>query len=206
MMQRFAGGDSNTVHDIVTADESVEIRAHPPYSANLAPCDFYLFPKIKEELRVKWFTGAEEAVAAHEKAVEMTPEVRVGNVFLSVGEGERASGRRDNEPAFIISPDVPTLPTSHLWSRHAHVVCMSSVYFYVGNCNRSGLCCPPGGAARAMRSPRTYLACVITKQNGKKLASKQKRHQGHSLRAILEKRPVLRHNTVHKLSKVLGKR
>ncbi|GBP67989.1 hypothetical protein EVAR_57963_1 [Eumeta japonica] len=31
-------------------------------------CDFYLFLKIKEELREKWFTDVEEEVAAYEKA------------------------------------------------------------------------------------------------------------------------------------------
>ncbi|GBP17736.1 Histone-lysine N-methyltransferase SETMAR [Eumeta japonica] len=50
----------------------IEILAHPPYSPDIAPYDFYLFPKIKETLQGKWFTDAEEAVAAYDKGVEAT--------------------------------------------------------------------------------------------------------------------------------------
>ncbi|GBP95544.1 hypothetical protein EVAR_100359_1 [Eumeta japonica] len=52
----------------------IKILTRLAYSSDLVPCDFYLFPKIKEKLRGKWFTGAEEAVAAYEKAVEVTPK------------------------------------------------------------------------------------------------------------------------------------
>ncbi|CAK1593306.1 unnamed protein product [Parnassius mnemosyne] len=43
-------------------------------SPNLALCDFYLFPKIKEKLRGKHFMDAEEAMAAFQNAVEETPK------------------------------------------------------------------------------------------------------------------------------------
>ncbi len=33
----------------------VELLAHPPYSPDLAPCDFALFPKLKEDLRGRCF-------------------------------------------------------------------------------------------------------------------------------------------------------
>ena len=32
---------------------------HPPYSPDLAPCDFYLFPKIKQELSGRSFDSIE---------------------------------------------------------------------------------------------------------------------------------------------------
>jgi [histone H3]-lysine36 N-dimethyltransferase SETMAR len=44
------------------------ILNHPPYSPDLAPSDYYLFPKMKKELRGKKFTSDEEvkdAVSAH---------------------------------------------------------------------------------------------------------------------------------------------
>ncbi|GBP36329.1 Histone-lysine N-methyltransferase SETMAR [Eumeta japonica] len=50
----------------------IEILAHPPYSPDLAPCDFYLFSNIKEKLRGKWFMDAEKTVALYEKTVETT--------------------------------------------------------------------------------------------------------------------------------------
>lgn len=56
------------------ASSEVELLGHPPYSPDLAPCDFYLFPKIKEKLRGKRFNDAKEAVAAFQKAIEETPK------------------------------------------------------------------------------------------------------------------------------------
>ena len=35
---------------------------HPPYSPDLAPCDFWLFSRIKDELRGKRFSTNEELV------------------------------------------------------------------------------------------------------------------------------------------------
>ncbi|GBP98210.1 hypothetical protein EVAR_70739_1 [Eumeta japonica] len=45
---------------------------HPPYSPDLARCDFYLFPKVK--FRRNWFTDVEEVVDAYEKVIEITPK------------------------------------------------------------------------------------------------------------------------------------
>lgn len=45
-----------------------EILAHPPYSPDLAPSDYYLFPNLKKELRGKKFSSDEEvkdAVSAY---------------------------------------------------------------------------------------------------------------------------------------------
>ena len=33
----------------------IDILSHPPYSPDLAPCDFYLFPKLKSKLRGEHF-------------------------------------------------------------------------------------------------------------------------------------------------------
>lgn len=41
-----------------------EVLAHPPYSPDLSPCDFYLFSAIKEELRGRRFRTEEEINAA----------------------------------------------------------------------------------------------------------------------------------------------
>jgi hypothetical protein len=39
------------------------IIPHPPYSPDLAPCDFFLFPKMKFKLRGCWFDPIEEILA-----------------------------------------------------------------------------------------------------------------------------------------------
>lgn len=43
-----------------------ELLPHPPYSPDLAPCDFFLFPNMKKWLGGKRFTSNEEVIAATE--------------------------------------------------------------------------------------------------------------------------------------------
>ncbi|KAG5346224.1 SETMR methyltransferase, partial [Acromyrmex charruanus] len=40
-----------------------ELLPHPPYSPDLAPCDFFLFPNLKKWLDGKKFTSNEEIIA-----------------------------------------------------------------------------------------------------------------------------------------------
>ncbi|GBP35990.1 hypothetical protein EVAR_91542_1 [Eumeta japonica] len=58
----------------MTGTLTIEILTRPPYSPDLAACDLYLFPQIKDKFRGKWFTDTEKAVAAYKKAVEVTPK------------------------------------------------------------------------------------------------------------------------------------
>jgi len=45
------------------ANKNVTVLEHPPYSPDLTPCDFYLFPKIKSVLRGTHFVLVENAKA-----------------------------------------------------------------------------------------------------------------------------------------------
>jgi len=45
---------------------SYELLPHPPYSPDLAPCDFFLFPNLKNSLAGQKFVSNEEIVAATE--------------------------------------------------------------------------------------------------------------------------------------------
>jgi hypothetical protein len=36
------------------------VITHPPYSSDLAPCDFFLFPKMKQKLKERQFDTIEE--------------------------------------------------------------------------------------------------------------------------------------------------
>jgi len=57
------------------ADLGVELMTHPPYSPDLAPCDFFLFPYIKGKMRGLTFNTPEAAVEAYENLVfEVTAE------------------------------------------------------------------------------------------------------------------------------------
>jgi histone-lysine N-methyltransferase SETMAR len=41
-----------------------EVLAHPPYSPDLAPCDYWLFSRVKEHLRGKGFDSEDDIKTA----------------------------------------------------------------------------------------------------------------------------------------------
>ena len=45
-------------------EKCVTLLPHPPYSPDLAPCDFFLFPKIKKELAGRHFDRVENLARA----------------------------------------------------------------------------------------------------------------------------------------------
>jgi len=45
------------------------IVPHPPYSPDLAPCDFFLFPTMKKTLKGKRFATVEEMKTASQEAL-----------------------------------------------------------------------------------------------------------------------------------------
>jgi len=58
-------------HDNVPAHKALSVKQfltknsmtqllHPPYSPNLAPCDFFLFPRMKEVLKGKRIADVDE--------------------------------------------------------------------------------------------------------------------------------------------------
>jgi len=47
-----------------------ELVAHPPYSPDMAPSDYYLFPNLKRWLQGKRFTSNEEVIAKTEAYFE----------------------------------------------------------------------------------------------------------------------------------------
>lgn len=48
-------------------NHGIPVLEHPPYSPDLAPCDFFMFPKVKEALKVTRF---ETVKAVKQKATE----------------------------------------------------------------------------------------------------------------------------------------
>ena len=51
---------SQEVQTTIKIQLEAEILTHPPYSPDLAPCDFALFPKLKGELKGKHFNDLDE--------------------------------------------------------------------------------------------------------------------------------------------------
>ena len=51
------------------AENGVQLVSHPPYSPDLAPCDFFLFPLVKNQLRGTRFESPEAVRVAFEEVV-----------------------------------------------------------------------------------------------------------------------------------------
>ena len=49
----------------------IKTLPQPPYSPDLAPCDFWLFPKLKENLRGYRYETIEEMKEAVTKVIDM---------------------------------------------------------------------------------------------------------------------------------------
>ena len=71
--------DNATAHTAaVTLDclaaNDVQLATHPPYSHDLAPCDWFLFPFIKSQLKGNHFQNAKDAQAFSEGVILDIPE------------------------------------------------------------------------------------------------------------------------------------
>ena len=60
-----------------------ELLDHPPYSPDLAPCDFFLFPAIKSVLRGKRFDDVSHLPLAVQLASSEIPEKSFMDCFIS---------------------------------------------------------------------------------------------------------------------------
>ena len=61
--------------------EKVQQLDHPPYSLDLAPCDFFVFPFIKSKLRGVRFDTPDLAVEAFFKHIQAIPQTEWANMF-----------------------------------------------------------------------------------------------------------------------------
>ena len=66
------------------ANKNIIVLEHPPYSPDLAPCDFCLFPKIKSVLKGTHFVSVEDVKA---KTVETLTAIQnmTGGIALNTG-------------------------------------------------------------------------------------------------------------------------
>ena len=61
--------------DFLVAND-VQLVTHPPYSPDLAPCDWFLFPSVQRQLKGKQFQNAEDARAFFEGVIWTHPSQR----------------------------------------------------------------------------------------------------------------------------------
>jgi len=53
----------------------------PPYSPDMAPCDFFLFPKIKITLKGRRFTSIDDIKSASLKDLQAIPKIEFQKCF-----------------------------------------------------------------------------------------------------------------------------
>ena len=63
--------------------ERITLLPHPPYSPDLAPCDFFLFPKLKKELAGRRFERIENLARAVNSIINKIPNQEYEKCFNS---------------------------------------------------------------------------------------------------------------------------
>ena len=56
------------------AKNSMTVVPHPPYSPDLAPCDFFLFPKLKLQMKGRRFDTIEEIQEESQRVLDTFPK------------------------------------------------------------------------------------------------------------------------------------
>ena len=56
------------------AQKNVCVIQHPPYSPDLSPCDYYLFPKMKVAMKGTFYDDVEAIQAAVTRVIEAIPK------------------------------------------------------------------------------------------------------------------------------------
>ena len=75
-----AASTQAVIHDL-----GFELLEHPAYSPDLAPCDFFLFPAMKKNLRGQHFDELSELPQAVQRSIADLPEDGYRNSFSSWG-------------------------------------------------------------------------------------------------------------------------
>ena len=78
--------DNAPVHNSILVTDyltkmSIKTVPQPPYSPDLAPCDFWLFPKLKEKLRGCRYETIEEMKEAVTKVIDTLTQEDFDGVF-----------------------------------------------------------------------------------------------------------------------------
>ncbi|EZA47753.1 hypothetical protein X777_15520 [Ooceraea biroi] len=88
-MKQTANFDLNFMGSIVTADETCDFLAkkgivvldHPPYSPDLAPCDFWLFPKLKLAMKGQHYNTIQDIQKAVTKVLRAISQEEYQHCF-----------------------------------------------------------------------------------------------------------------------------
>ena len=83
--------DNAPVHNSILVTDyltkmGIKTVPHPPYSPDLAPCDFWLFPKLKEKLRGYCYETIKEMKEAVTKVTDMLTQEEFHGAFQKLLE------------------------------------------------------------------------------------------------------------------------
>ena len=83
--------DNAAVHNSILVRDyltkmGIKTVPHPPYSPDLAPCDFWLFPKLKEKLRGCRYETIEEIKEAATKVIDTLTQEDFHGAFQKLWE------------------------------------------------------------------------------------------------------------------------
>ncbi len=79
-----ASSHTSTLTLALIGESGINMLAHPPYSPNLAPCDFFLFPRLKNELRGRRFANLDLLKAAVRSTLRKIPPADYRDSILSM--------------------------------------------------------------------------------------------------------------------------
>ena len=66
--------DNASSHKWFLASEKVKVLNHPPYSPDLSPCDFFLFPRLKKMLSGNKYTSRSSLGSAVYQCLQQIPK------------------------------------------------------------------------------------------------------------------------------------
>ena len=66
------------------ARKQVCVLHHPPYSPDLSPCDYFMFPKLKLPLKGRLFEDVQDIQAAVTSSLRAIPQEDVQSSFQSL--------------------------------------------------------------------------------------------------------------------------
>jgi hypothetical protein len=86
MDQRNAPSHTSVLKQQFLAKHKMAVIPHPPYSPDLAPCDFFLFPKMKLKLKCHRFDTIEEIQAQSQRVLDILTEKGLPGSVLKTEE------------------------------------------------------------------------------------------------------------------------
>ncbi len=100
----------HTAHQTVTtlAESRIRIMTHPPYSPDLAPSDFFLFPKLKAHLRGTRFESLEDLQDNISRFLKSIPHHEYYNAMIDLAQRWRKCVA--HEGAYFEGQKHPPLP------------------------------------------------------------------------------------------------